>query len=205
MTTSIGARAPNARVRHKGTAHPPARQGLPLCSPRHRPTGDPHVDEDHAGRRGPGPGRHARARPGQQAAPDHLGRLRARRRGGAVQEGDRHRRRDHALEQRGDDLQAARHRRRRLRPGPALAGPHHRPAAGVRHLQADGPVEDQVRALHPSDARGDEEEHHARGQGLRPAAHLGHRWPRGEHQERADRRLPRPVQGRLQGQDLACG
>ena len=35
----------------KCTAHPPARHGLPLCSPRHRPTGDPHVDEDHAGRR----------------------------------------------------------------------------------------------------------------------------------------------------------
>ena len=51
------------------------------------------------------------------------------------------------------------------------------------------------------DARGDQEEHHAGRQGLRPAAHLGHRRPGGQHQARQDRRLPRPVQARVQGQD----
>ena len=81
----------------------------------------------------------------------------------AVQEGDRHRRRDHALQQRGDDLEAARDGRRRLRPRAAVAGPHRRPAAGVRHLQADGHDEDQDRSLHSVDARRDEEEHDAQG------------------------------------------
>jgi spermidine/putrescine transport system substrate-binding protein len=80
---------------------------------------------------------------------------------GPVREGIRLHRRGHPVQQRGDDLQAARHRRRRLRPGPAIAGPHHRPAAGVQDLQADGPEQDQGGPVHPLDARRHQEEHHA--------------------------------------------
>ena len=39
------------------------------------------------------------------------------------------------------------------------------------------------------------------GPGLRAAAHLGHRRPRRQHQAREDGRLPRPLQGGVQGQD----
>jgi hypothetical protein len=38
-------------------------------------------------------------------------------------------------------------------------------------------------------------------QGVWSAAHLGHRWPGGQHQAGQDGQLHRPVQGRLQGQD----
>ena len=72
-----------------------------------------------------------------ETAHPHLGRLRARRPRRRIQEGDRHRGRGHAVEQRGNDLQAARDRRRRLRSRAAVAGPHHLGAAGIRHLQAD--------------------------------------------------------------------
>ncbi len=65
-------------------------------------------------------------------------------------------------------------------------------------------TQDQDRALHSVDARCDEEEHDGRRQGLRPAAHLGHRRPRRQHQAREDGRLRRPVQGRIQGQDRRC-
>ena len=46
-------------------------------------------------------------------------------------------------------------------------------------------TQDQDRALHPVDARRDQEEHDARRQGVRAAAHLGHRRPRRQHQARA--------------------
>ena len=53
----------------------------------------------------------------------------------------------------------------------------------------------------PVDARRDEEEHDAQGSGLRPAAHLGHRWAGREHEARANGGLSGPLQSRIQGQD----
>jgi spermidine/putrescine transport system substrate-binding protein len=42
----------------------------------------------------------------------------------------------------------------------------------------------------PSMLNGDQEKHHAGRQGLWPAAHLGHRWPGGQHQAGQDDQLP---------------
>src|SRR6476660_6431973 len=54
--------------------------------------------------------------------------------------------------------------------------------------------------LHSVDARRDEEEHDTRRQGVWPAAHLGHRRARRQHEAREDDRLPRPLQSRIQRQ-----
>jgi hypothetical protein len=53
----------------------------------------------------------------------------------------------------------------------------------------------------PSHAGSHQKEHHAGRQGLWPAAHLGHRRPGRQHQAGQDDGLPRPLQGRRQGQD----
>ena len=59
--------------------------------------------------------------------------------------------------------------------------------------------QDQVRAVHPFDARSHQDEHHLGRQGLRPAAHLGHRRSGGQHQAGHDDGLSRPVQAEYKG------
>ena len=108
------------------------------------------------------------------------------------QQGDRHPGRGHAVEQRGDDLQAARHRRRRLRPRAALAGPDRRRAARIRHLQADRP---RARSSSSSSCRSSLEivtkNATVDGKLYGAAVRVGHRRPGGQRQEGQDRRLSR--------------
>jgi hypothetical protein len=141
----------------------------------------------------------------QETAPDHLGRLRAGRGDRAVQAGDRHPGGGDAVEQRGNHLQAARHRRRRLRPGAAVAGSHHRRAARIRHLQADRPEPGQDRTIHPGNTRGHAQEHHAGRQALRTALPVGCRRAGGQHQVRQGRRLSGPVPARTSRARPRCG